>query len=63
MFVIGLVGQVGTHQSIGWPPQRPGVMVGFGITSIFMQGFNYLLDSYLNLYVSRLAHGLNSLAC
>jgi hypothetical protein len=26
-------------------------MVGFGLTSIFMQGFNYLLDSYLNLYV------------
>lgn len=26
-----------------------GVLVGFGILAIFMQGFNYLLDSYLNL--------------
>ncbi|KAB8242168.1 Alpha/Beta hydrolase protein [Aspergillus flavus] len=42
-------GWTGWNPSIHWmAPTAAGVLVGFGITSIFMQGFNYLLDSYLN---------------
>lgn len=33
-------------------PTASGVLVGFGIFVIFLQGFNYLVDSYLILYVS-----------
>jgi DHA1 family multidrug resistance protein-like MFS transporter len=45
-------GWTGFSPSIHWmAPTASGVFVGFGLTSIFMQGFNYILDSYLNLYV------------
>ncbi|KAE8161391.1 Alpha/Beta hydrolase protein [Aspergillus tamarii] len=51
-------GWTGWNPSIHWMvPTAAGVMVGFGITSIFMQGFNYLLDSYLNLRTP--AHSLD----
>ncbi|KAE8154107.1 Alpha/Beta hydrolase protein [Aspergillus avenaceus] len=53
-FAAGLLwfGWTGWNPSIHWlAPTTAGVLVGFGMTSIFMQGFNYLLDSYLNLYV------------
>lgn len=33
-------------------PTASGVLVGIGIFVIFLQGFNYLVDSYLILYVS-----------
>lgn len=43
-------GWTGWTKSIHWmAPTASGVVVGFGLTSIFMQGFNYLLDSYLSL--------------
>lgn len=43
-------GWTGFTASIHWmAPTASGVLVGFGIISIFMQCFNYLLDSYLNL--------------
>ncbi|KAB8072332.1 major facilitator superfamily domain-containing protein [Aspergillus leporis] len=48
-----IVGNVAFAGGLLW--YRPGVMVGFGITSIFMQGFNYLLDSYLNFAASAFA--------
>lgn len=32
-------------------PTASGVLVGFGIFCIFLQCFNYLIDSYLQLYV------------
>ncbi|BAE62327.1 unnamed protein product [Aspergillus oryzae RIB40] len=49
-------GWTGWNPSIHWmAPTAAGVMVGFGITSIFMQGFNYLLDSYLNFAASAFA--------
>ncbi|OJJ95234.1 hypothetical protein ASPACDRAFT_82069 [Aspergillus aculeatus ATCC 16872] len=49
-------GWTGWNSSIHWmAPTAAGVMVGFGITSIFMQGFNYLLDSYLQFAASAFA--------
>ncbi|RAL08011.1 MFS transporter [Aspergillus homomorphus CBS 101889] len=49
-------GWTGWNRSIHWvAPTAAGVMVGLGITSIFMQGFNYLLDSYLQLAASAFA--------
>ncbi|PLB53614.1 synaptic vesicle transporter [Aspergillus steynii IBT 23096] len=49
-------GWTGYNPSIHWmAPTAAGVLVGFGITSIFMQGFNYLLDSYLNFAASAFA--------
>ncbi|KIA75479.1 synaptic vesicle transporter [Aspergillus ustus] len=49
-------GWAGYTSSIHWMvPTASGVMVGFGMTSIFMQGFNYLLDSYLNFAASAFA--------
>ena len=45
-------GWTGFTPSIHWlAPTASGVLVGFGILAIFMQCFNYILDSYLNLYV------------
>lgn len=44
------VGWTGFTASIHWmAPTASGVFVGFGIIAIFMQCFNYILDSYLNL--------------
>ncbi|KKK20260.1 putative polyamine transporter, partial [Aspergillus rambellii] len=46
-------GWTGFSPRVHWmAPAASGVMIGFGLTTIFMQGFNYLLDSYLNLYVN-----------
>ena len=46
-------GWTGFTSSIHWiVPTIAGGMVGFGIITIFMQGFNYLLDTYLQLYFS-----------
>ncbi|KAF9894119.1 hypothetical protein FE257_009092 [Aspergillus nanangensis] len=57
-FAIGLFwfGWTGWNPSVHWmAPTASGVVVGFGITSIFMQGFNYLLDSYVNFAASAFA--------
>lgn len=44
-------GWTGFTTSIHWiVPTIAGGMVGFGIITIFMQCFNYLLDTYLQLY-------------
>ena len=44
-------GWTGFTTSIHWiVPTVAGGMVGFGIITIFMQCFNYLLDTYLQLY-------------
>ncbi|BCS29783.1 MFS transporter [Aspergillus puulaauensis] len=49
-------GWTGFSPSIHWmAPTASGVFVGFGLTSIFMQGFNYILDSYLNFAASAFA--------
>ncbi|KAI9371379.1 major facilitator superfamily domain-containing protein [Aspergillus egyptiacus] len=49
-------GWTGFTPAIHWmAPTAAGVMVGFGLTSIFMQGFNYILDSYLNFAASAFA--------
>ncbi|KAL4865780.1 hypothetical protein BDV12DRAFT_145960 [Aspergillus spectabilis] len=49
-------GWTGFSPSIHWmAPTASGVLVGFGLTSIFMQGFNYILDSYLNFAASAFA--------
>ncbi|RDW74272.1 MFS transporter [Aspergillus mulundensis] len=49
-------GWTGYNPSIHWmAPTASGVLVGFGLTSIFMQGFNYILDSYLNFAASAFA--------
>ncbi|PYH89612.1 MFS general substrate transporter [Aspergillus ellipticus CBS 707.79] len=57
-FAIGLFwfGWTGWNTSIHWMvPTAAGVVVGFGMTSIFMQGFNYLLDTYLKFAASAFA--------
>ncbi|KAL5333128.1 major facilitator superfamily domain-containing protein [Aspergillus crustosus] len=57
-FAVGLFwfGWTGFSPSIHWmAPTASGVLVGFGLTSIFMQGFNYILDSYLNFAASAFA--------
>ncbi|KAL3480523.1 major facilitator superfamily domain-containing protein [Aspergillus californicus] len=49
-------GWTGFSPSIHWmAPTASGVLVGFGLTSIFMQGFNYILDTYLNFAASAFA--------
>ncbi|PWY72939.1 MFS general substrate transporter [Aspergillus heteromorphus CBS 117.55] len=49
-------GWTGWDRSIHWmAPTAAGVLVGFGMTSIFMQGFNYLLDTYLRFAASAFA--------
>ncbi|KAL4981219.1 major facilitator superfamily domain-containing protein [Aspergillus desertorum] len=49
-------GWTGFSPSIHWmAPTASGLFVGFGLTSIFMQGFNYILDSYLNFAASAFA--------
>ncbi|KAJ5553872.1 hypothetical protein N7513_003831 [Penicillium frequentans] len=50
-FTVGLFwfGWTGWTQSIHWmAPTASGVVTGFGIYVIFLQCFNYLIDSYLN---------------
>lgn len=43
-------GWTGYNAKIHWMvPTVAGLFVGFGMVTIFMQGWNYLLDSYLNL--------------
>ncbi|KAL4948708.1 major facilitator superfamily domain-containing protein [Aspergillus filifer] len=57
-FTLGLFwfGWTGFTASIHWmAPTAAGVLVGFGLTSIFMQGFNYILDTYLNFAASAFA--------
>ena len=45
-------GWTGFTKDVHWmAPTASGVFVGFGIFSIFLQCFNYLIDSYLTLYV------------
>lgn len=45
-------GWTGFTEDVHWmAPTASGVFVGFGIFSIFLQCFNYLIDSYLTLYV------------
>ena len=51
-FCIGLFwyGWTGWTNSIHWmAPTASGLMTGFGIYVIFLQCFNYLIDSYLTL--------------
>jgi DHA1 family multidrug resistance protein-like MFS transporter len=51
-FTIGLFwfGWTGWTKSIHWmAPTASGVITGFGIYVIFLQCFNYLIDSYLTL--------------
>jgi DHA1 family multidrug resistance protein-like MFS transporter len=51
-FTIGLFwyGWTGWTRSIHWmAPTASGVFTGFGIYVIFLQCFNYLIDSYLQL--------------
>lgn len=51
-FTIGLFwyGWTGWTDSIHWmAPTASGVFTGFGIYVIFLQCFNYLIDSYLHL--------------
>ena len=51
-FCIGLFwyGWTGWTKSIHWmAPTASGIMTGFGIYVIFLQCFNYLIDSYLTL--------------
>ncbi|KAJ5620095.1 hypothetical protein N7510_004079 [Penicillium lagena] len=57
-FVIGLFwfGWTGWTKSIHWmAPAASGVLSGFGIYVVFLQCFNYLIDSYLTLAASVLA--------
>ncbi|KAJ5166757.1 uncharacterized protein N7482_005538 [Penicillium canariense] len=54
-FTIGLFwfGWTGWTQSIHWmAPTASGVITGFGIYVIFLQCFNYLVDSYLSFAAS-----------
>ncbi|KAJ6013414.1 hypothetical protein N7540_008005 [Penicillium herquei] len=54
-FTLGLFwfGWTGWTKSIHWmAPTASGVMTGFGIYVIFLQCFNYLIDSYLSLAAS-----------
>ncbi|RAH67885.1 MFS transporter [Aspergillus aculeatinus CBS 121060] len=54
-FTIGLFwyGWTGWTQSIHWmAPTASGVFTGFGIYCIFLQCFNYLIDSYLQFAAS-----------
>ncbi|KAJ5651560.1 MFS general substrate transporter [Penicillium longicatenatum] len=49
-------GWTGWSSSIHWmAPTASGVFIGFGLTSIFMSCFNYLLDSYSNFAASAFA--------
>ncbi|KAL4778176.1 major facilitator superfamily domain-containing protein [Aspergillus varians] len=49
-------GWTGFTPSVHWmAPTASGILVGFGLTSIFMQGFNYILDSYLSFAASAFA--------
>ncbi|KAF7596787.1 hypothetical protein BBP40_012386 [Aspergillus hancockii] len=55
-YPLALFGWTGWNPSVHWmAPTAAGVVVGFGITSIFMQGFNYLLGSYLDFAASAFA--------
>lgn len=43
-------GWTGYSHSIHWMgPTAAGVLIGFGLTTIFMQCFNYILDTYSHL--------------
>lgn len=43
-------GWTGFTRSVHWmAPTASGVFTGFGIYCIFLQCFNYLIDSYLQL--------------
>ena len=63
VFAAGLFwfGWTGFTSRIHWiVPTLSGIFTGFGIMAIFVQSFNYIIDSYLMLYVSRTARALNS---
>jgi len=54
LFALGLFwfGWTGYTKSIHWiVPTLSGLFTGFGLLAIFIQSFNYLIDSYLMLYV------------
>lgn len=54
LFAAGLFwfGWTGHSRSIHWiVPTLSGLLTGFGILAIFIQLFNYIIDSYLMLYV------------
>lgn len=54
LFAVGLFwfGWTGYNGSIHWiVPTLSGLFTGFGILAIFIQLFNYIIDSYLMLYV------------
>lgn len=62
-FAIGLFwfGWTGYKASIHWiVPTLSGLLTGFGLLAIFMQLFNYIIDSYLMLYVLSDTLGLDS---
>jgi MFS transporter, DHA1 family, multidrug resistance protein len=55
LFAVGLFwfGWTGYTRNIHWiVPTLSGLLTGFGILAIFIQLFNYIIDSYLMLYVT-----------
>jgi MFS transporter, DHA1 family, multidrug resistance protein len=58
LFAVGLFwfGWTGYKRDIHWiVPTLSGLFTGFGILAIFIQLFNYIIDSYLMLYVPPLS--------
>jgi MFS transporter, DHA1 family, multidrug resistance protein len=55
LFAVGLFwfGWTGYTRNIHWiVPTLSGLLTGFGLLAIFIQLFNYIIDSYLMLYVA-----------
>lgn len=65
LFAVGLFwfGWTGYTRSIPWiVPTLSGLFTGFGLLAIFIQSFNYIIDSYLMLYVSNARLGFVGIA-